>query len=91
MLNADAWQRLSELFHRATQLPESERIGFIHSQTGDDPELQRLVMDLQREQMQVSAPMPARAIKEMHAQASYAMRGRDFEGKARKGQEPPQR
>ena len=46
MLNADAWQRLSELFHRATQLPESERIGFIHSQTGDDPELQRELLAL---------------------------------------------
>ncbi len=46
MLNADAWNRLTELFHRATELPESERITFVHSQAGDDPELQRELLAL---------------------------------------------
>lgn len=39
MLTADAWARLSELFHQATELPETEREAFAHAQTGDDPEL----------------------------------------------------
>lgn len=46
MLNADAWNRLTDLFHRATELPESERITFIHAHTGDDPELQRELLAL---------------------------------------------
>jgi len=46
MLNADAWNRLTDLFHRATELPESERITFVHSQAGDDPELQRELLAL---------------------------------------------
>jgi len=45
-LNTDAWQRLTDLFHRATELPEAERITFIHAQTGDDPELQRELLAL---------------------------------------------
>lgn len=39
MLTADAWARLSELFHQATELPETEREAFAHAQTGDDPEV----------------------------------------------------
>ncbi len=46
MLNADAWNRLTDLFHRATELPESERITFIHLHAGDDPELQRELLAL---------------------------------------------
>lgn len=39
MLNAEAWSRLTDLFHQATELPESERITFAHAQTGENPEL----------------------------------------------------
>ncbi|SBV37640.1 Serine/threonine protein kinase [uncultured Stenotrophomonas sp.] len=46
MLNADAWARLGELFHQATELPESERTTFVHAHTGDDPELQRELLAL---------------------------------------------
>ncbi len=41
MLDAEAWSRLADLFHQATELPESERITFARAQTGDDPELLR--------------------------------------------------
>ncbi|MGB3392545.1 MAG: serine/threonine-protein kinase [Stenotrophomonas sp.] len=46
MLNADAWVRLGELFHQATELPESERTTFVHAHTGDNPELQRELLAL---------------------------------------------
>ncbi|MCG8275234.1 protein kinase [Stenotrophomonas sp. NLF4-10] len=46
MLNADAWARLGELFHQATELPESERTTFVHAHAGDDPELQRELLAL---------------------------------------------
>lgn len=64
----------------------------IRGYAADDPVLRDLVHELEREQIQVSAPMAAPALKEMHYQSSYAMRGRDFDGKARKGirPEPPQ-
>jgi len=59
----------------------------IRAYAGDDPELRRLVEELARERVQVSAPMPAMALKEMHYQSSYAQRGRDVQGRARKGAE----
>ncbi|MFT4256272.1 MAG: serine/threonine-protein kinase [Pseudoxanthomonas sp.] len=46
MLNAEAWGRLTELFHQATELPESERAGFAQAHTGDDPEVQRELLAL---------------------------------------------
>lgn len=46
MLSADAWNRLVELFGQATDLPENERIRFIHAQTADDPVLQRELLAL---------------------------------------------
>ncbi|MCL7715777.1 serine/threonine-protein kinase [Stenotrophomonas mori] len=46
MLNADAWNRLTDLFHRATELPESERDTFVQSHTGDDPELREELLAL---------------------------------------------
>jgi len=58
----------------------------IRDYAGDDPELNALVMDLQGEQVQLSAPMAPAALKEMHYRSSYAQRGRDVEGKARKGE-----
>ena len=53
---------------------------------GDDPELNGLVRDLQGEQVQLSAPMAPAALKDMHFRASYVQRGRDVEGKARRGE-----
>lgn len=63
----------------------------IRGYAGDDPEMQRLLDQLQVERHQVSAPMPSLALKEMHYQASYAQRSRAMDGKARKGQDQPPR
>lgn len=56
---------------------------------GNDPELRRLVDVLEREQVQLSAPMQEYARKQLHFQSSYAQRGRDVQGRARKGPEGP--
>jgi len=58
----------------------------IRGYAGDDPGLGALVSDLQGEQLQLSAPMAPAALKEMHYRSSYAQRGRDVEGRARKGE-----
>jgi len=58
----------------------------IRGYAGDDPELDGLVRDLQGEQVQLSAPMAPAELKQMHFRSSYAQRGRDLEGKARKGE-----
>lgn len=60
----------------------------IRGYAGDDRVLHDLVAALEQEQVQVSMPMAAPALKQMHYQSSYAMRGRDLEGKARKGADP---
>jgi Ca-activated chloride channel homolog len=61
----------------------------IRGYAGEDPELLSLVEELDREQVRMAAPMPAYALKEMHFQSSYAQRGRDVQGRARKlGPEP---
>lgn len=57
----------------------------IRGYAADDPELNGLVLALEGEQEQLSMPMPAAALKDMHFRSSYAQRGRDTEGKARKG------
>lgn len=46
MLSAQTWRRLTDLFHQATELPESERITFAHANTGDDPELRHELLAL---------------------------------------------
>jgi Ca-activated chloride channel family protein len=63
----------------------------IRGYAGDDRVLRGLVAALEQEQVQVSMPMAAPELKQMHYQSSYAMRGRDLEGKARRGagSEPP--
>jgi Ca-activated chloride channel homolog len=57
----------------------------IRGYAGDDPEMNALVRDLEQEQVQLSRPMAAPALKQMHYQSSYVERGRDMQGKARKG------
>jgi len=54
----------------------------IRGYAGDDPELQDLVRELEREQVQLSMPMQASELKVMHAQASYTQRSRDVQGRA---------
>ena len=65
----------------------------IRGYAAGDPELDALVRDLEGEQVELSMPMPAAALKDMHFRSSYAQRGRDEEGKARKGDpgRPPPR
>lgn len=46
MLSTEAWARLVELFGQATDLPENERIRFVHAQTADDPALRRELLAL---------------------------------------------
>lgn len=38
-MDSTRWQRIQSLFHRATELPESERRSFLNAACGDDPEL----------------------------------------------------
>lgn len=46
MLNAEAWARLTELFHQATELPETERAEFARVNTQGQPELQEELLAL---------------------------------------------
>ncbi len=46
MLSVEAWSRLAELFGQATDLPEAERLDFVHRQTLDDPVMRRELLAL---------------------------------------------
>ena len=68
MLSADAWSRLTELFGQATDLPEAERVRFVHAQTGDDFELQQELL------MLIAADVDAtRRLREPLQRAAEAM------------------
>jgi Ca-activated chloride channel family protein len=61
-----------------------EVAGRIADYAGSDPELRATVHELRSEQQQWSAPMPAMRLKAEHASASYALRSRAPDGKARR-------
>jgi Ca-activated chloride channel family protein len=81
----EAAQRNREGDYRGADLALQGVARRIRGYAGDDPELRGLVDSLAREQAQLSAPMPAHALKELHYQSSYAQRGRDHLGRAQKG------
>jgi hypothetical protein len=56
----------------------------IRRYAGHDPELRAVVAGLEREVGRFEAPMAPAALKVAYAGASYAMRSRDFDGKALK-------
>jgi Ca-activated chloride channel homolog len=69
---------------REAMLELREVAGRIADYAGSDPELRAIVQELRSEQQQWSAPMPAMRLKEAHASASYALRSRAPDGKARR-------
>ncbi len=58
--------------------------GQIAGYAGSDPELRAIVAELHAEEGRWAAPMPAMALKEAHAQSSYALRSRAPDGRARR-------
>jgi serine/threonine protein kinase len=46
MMKADRWKVVEDLFHRALEVPESERLAFIEENSGGDPEIIREVQSL---------------------------------------------
>jgi Ca-activated chloride channel family protein len=54
----------------------------IRSYAGKDPELRAKVKELEADEDRFAAPMPALALKQAHASASYALRSKDALGRS---------
>ena len=59
MKQAERWERVAELFEQSTDLPPGERIPFINTVCGDDPELREELFSLVRAHELADGPLDA--------------------------------